>query len=517
MPPSHQNHQKCHRRFRALPRIERASALGGVLLLCWILAGVLGQGASAQANEEAALGDRAAELLARAIAIRTVAGAGNEARLAHLYVETLREAGLEAVALPTPEQPDSLGRPDRNSTRAAAWGRLRGTGRARPLILLSHLDVVPARDPAWTSDPFTAQVENGYVRGRGALDAKGVSIVHLMALLELKRSGIELERDVLFLATPDEERGGTLGARYVIATHGDRLLDAEYLLTEGGGVLVDSSRRGAGTPLWGIAITEKTPCWLELTARGSAGHASVPTQDAAVGRLIAALDRVRRIETRIRVLPEVAVMFRELAEAAAPEDRPGFLELTDALASDPSFRRRFLSDPSRNALVRDTLSITVLEGADATNSLPSVARAQIDARLLPLPGRSCRNFAHELAGVINDSRVSIDELMAFPSRISSAATPLFAAIARVAQREDPGAIVVPRVIAGFTDAHHFRALGITAYGFTPRWLAPRETRGIHGPNEQISIANLERGTRVLVEILRELDAASLADPSADAP
>lgn len=453
-------------------------------------------------DRERSVGEQAARLLSRAISIPTVAPADDEAQLARLYVEALHEAGLEALVLPTPDAQAPGLEPGPDARHAAAWGRLQGNGKRPPIILLSHLDVVPAGDPAWLSSPFRGQIEAGYVIGRGALDAKGISVIHLMAMAELARAGVELERDVLFLATPGEETGGELGAAYVIATHPERLGNAEYLLTEGGGILLDPTEAGGGSSVWGVAVAEKSPCWIELVARGAPGHASVPPRDTAIPRLIAALDRVRRIETRVRVLPEVAEMFRALSPTAAPEDRAGYLDLERALADDAPFRRRFLADPGRNALVRDTLSITMLEGSEATNSLPSRAWARIDARLLP--GRLCADLERELVGAIRDDHVSLERLLEFTSKTSAADTALFEAIASVAEREDPGAIVAPRVIAGFTDAHYFRAIGITAYGFTPHWLSPEESQGIHGPNERVSIENLERGTRVLVEILREL-------------
>jgi len=177
------------------------------------------------------------------------------------------------------------------------------------------------------------------------------------------------------------------------------------------------------------------------------------------------------------------------------------------LQNDPGFRSRFLADRGQNALVRNTVSITVLQGAPKTNVLPAEASAHLDARLLP--GERCEDFADEVRAAIEDPGVSVEPILSFNARSSPVDTSLFHAIEQVAAEIDPGAIVVPRVIAGFTDAHYFRDLGIVAYGFVPRWLPPQESHGIHGPNERISIQNLERGVRALVRILEKLGRSPL--------
>jgi acetylornithine deacetylase/succinyl-diaminopimelate desuccinylase-like protein len=440
----------------------------------------------------AGLGARAAALLSESIRIRTVSPPGDERPLAELLVRRLEEAGLEAEVIPTPKGVSKTG-------RAAAWGVLPGRGKRSPIVLLSHLDVVPAERADWTFDPFAGRLEQGYVVGRGALDAKGVAVVHLLTVTELARRGTRLQRDVVFLATPDEETGGVDGAGYLAARRRELLRGAGYLLTEGGGILTGDGRH----PTWGVGVTEKAPCWLRITSTGTPGHGAVPSRDGAVPRLIAGLERVRRLETPVRVVPEVGAMFHTLASRAPAEDRLGYQDLGFALQSDDDFRLRFLSQPGNAALVRDTVSINVLKASGATNVIPAVATAQLDARLLP--GESCESFLKLIERTLADPRLAVDPMLAFDNRSSSADTPLYRAIQRVAEATDPQALVVPRVNAGFSDAHYFRELGLTAYGFVPRWLHPDEARGIHGPDERISIENLERGVETMIEILEELD------------
>jgi acetylornithine deacetylase/succinyl-diaminopimelate desuccinylase-like protein len=366
-------------------------------------------------------------------------------------------------------------------------------------VLLSHLDVVPANESQWKIGPFEGVITGDSVVGRGALDAKGIAVVHLLALVKLARQGPVLERDVIFLATPDEENGGRDGARYLAQERSELLRGAEFVLTEGGGILPGE---GETPDLWGVAFAEKSPCWIEMVASGAPGHGSTPRTDAAVPRLIAALDRVRRIETEIRVTPEAERMFAALAPFAAPEDRASFADLGAALGTDPEFRERFLSDARSAARVRNTIAITVLEGSVRTNVVPAEARARLDARLLP--GESCEGFIAEIRRVVGDPQVSLKPLLSPGARSSPLDTELFRAIEAVAARSDSPSAVVPRMIAGFTDAHHFRALGIVAYGFVPRRLRPHETRGVHGSDESVSIDNLVLGVETTVEILKEL-------------
>ena len=447
------------------------------------------------------LRSRAAALLSEAIRFQTVNPPGNERALAEHLVARARAAGLEARVQLTPSGGNG-------TSRAAAWAVHRGRGRARPIVLLSHLDVVPADAEQWTVPPFEGVVGGGFVVGRGALDAKGIAVAHLLTLIELQRRGIELDRDVIFLAVPDEETGGRHGSGVIVRDHPDLLRGAEYLLAEGGGIQPSLTE---GPDVWGVTFTEKSPCWLELVAHGLPGHGASTVSEAAVPSLVRALERVRQLEFETRVVPEVARMFEALAPLAPPGDRAHFADLPRALALDPSFRARFLAEPGQASLVRNTVALTVLEGSSSTNIIPARARAHLDGRLLP--GERCDDFRERVRAAIDDPGITLETLLAFDANVSPVETGLFRAIERVAARLDPDARVVPRVSPGFTDAHYYRDLGIVAYGFVPRRLRPLDTRGIHGPNERISIDNLEFGVETLVALLRELDGKPGRRPS----
>ena len=471
----------------------------------WVTAGVFSlllsiQGCATHGSDFARGGgdfarakDRVAELLSRAIQIETVNPPGDEKPLAAFFSKILSKAGIETRVIDTPPGDSKIG-------RAAVWGVVRGSGGRQPIVLLSHLDVVPADPDAWHTEPFAAVRQGDTVIGRGSLDAKGISIVHLLTLLELAKREPPLKRDVVFLATPDEESGGADGAGFIVRERPDLLGGAEYLLTEGGGIL----KRGSDDPaLWRIGVVEKSPCWLRVVAHGTPGHSSVPPLDAAVPRLIAALERVGRIESPVRVVPEVAQMYRALAELAPPEDVAGYADFARHLSEDPAFLRRFMTLRFQAALVTNTLTVTVLEGSSRTNVLPAEAVAHIDARLLP--GESCERLTRLIRKVIADPGISTEVLLSFESRSSSADTPLYAAIEAIAAKSDPPAHTVPSVSIGFTDAHYFRDVGVTSYGFTPRAMRREDSSGVHGRDERADIGSLAMAVTLLIEILEELD------------
>lgn len=436
--------------------------------------------------------DRAARLLSRFIQIRTVNPPGGEAEAARWLVELLERRGIETGFIKTPSPPNG-------PRRAAAIARVRGTGELPPLLLLSHLDVVDAHGIGWHEDPFAGVIRRGHVVGRGALDAKGLTLVHALTLEGLARRPQPLRRDVVMLAVPDEEAGGRNGLGWIVDERPHLIDGVEYVLGEGGSIRDNPSQR----PVWSVSVAEKNPCWLELRTRGTPGHSASPTRDAAVPRLVAALERVRTMEFEIRVVPEVARMFRALEPMAAPQDRPAYRDLAGALENDPDFRRRFLRHRSNQALVSTTAAITVLEGGPATNVAPAQARAQIDARLLP--GDRCEAFEQRVRQRVDDAGVDQRRLLAIDAGGSPVDTPLFRAIEATARELDPGSLVVPNMSAGSSDAHWLRERGLTVYGFVPRWLRDEDARGVHGPNERISIRNLERGTAALIRLIENFD------------
>lgn len=427
----------------------------------------------------------AGELLSRYIQIDTTNPPGNEIAAATFWQQHLAQEGVEAQVFES--QP----------RRGMVYARLKGSGKQKALILLHHLDVVPAVKADWEVDPFAGTIKDGYVYGRGAIDCKGIAIAQFMALALLKRAGIPLNRDIIFLGTADEEAGGHQGAGWFVENHFDLIADAEFLLTEGGGIRVRD-----GQPSYEIGIAEKAPCWIQLDASGPAGHASRPPLETAVTRLIRALDKIRRYETAVKVVPAVQAYFAALAVREEPTRAAQYRDLGRAL-TDPAFLKEFTANPAHNALVRNTIAPTVLEGSNKTNVIPARARAQLDCRLLP--GEDPGQFVATLEKIVDDPQVRFSLLLNFPSLASEADTPLFRAIRRVAEQRDPTAPVVPAVRVGFTDAHYFRRKGIVSYGFSGLALTEDDARRVHGTNERLPLASLREAIQTLLTLVQELD------------
>jgi acetylornithine deacetylase/succinyl-diaminopimelate desuccinylase-like protein len=476
------------RRSLPLPRVPSAWERVGVRALCaaTLAAGLwLAHAAVAADINWAEAEQQATDLLRAYIQIDTSNPPGNEIAAARFLARRFRQAGIDTEVFES--------EPGRGSVLA----RVKGTGTLRPIVLLSHLDVVPAKAAdGWDVPPFSGAVRDGYVYGRGAIDCKGPGTIEAMALLLLKRHGIRLKRDVIFLGTADEETGGRLGAGWMVAHHFDALRDAEIVVNEGASVrvLADGSRA------YEVAVSEKTPCWLEVTATGPPGHGSAPALDTAVTRLVRALERLRLYQPPLRVTPEVQAYYAALAATQTGERQERYKDLRAALADD-TFRRSFLEDPHDAALVHDTVTPTVLLGSPKTNVIPRQAKADLDCRLLP--GDDPQAFVQTITDVIADPDVTVRVLLNFPASSSPLDTPFFAAVRTLAERD--GAPVVPSVLTGFTDSHYFREKGIASYGFIPFDLSEDEGRREHGVNERVSTRNLRQGTGRLIEILQILD------------
>ena len=431
------------------------------------------------------LGDETADVLADLIRIDTTNPPGGETAAANAVARKLGADGIAAEVLESS--------PGRGNLHA----RLAGTGGGRPVVLLSHLDVVPADPRGWRVPPFSGLRRDGQVYGRGALDAKGLTAIELMTLIALKRSGQPLARDVILLATADEETGGKAGAGWLVKHHPDLVRDAEFLLNEGDGIHI----RPSGRKVAQIAVAEKTPCWVKLTAQGEPGHGSTPPPQTSVTRLVRALDKIRRYQAPIRVIPAVATYFAALAPFESEPLRSKLQHLAIAL-EDPGFLTDFERNPRQNALIRNTITPTVLEGSAKTNVIPAEASAQLDCRLLP--GERPSDFLASLSELISDEMVQVETTLSFPASSSPENSQFVDAVRRLATTELGGIPVVPSVIPGFTDSHYFRELGIASYGFAPFVLGDDDGKTVHGPNEHVSVENLRNGVKRLVALLRSL-------------
>jgi len=430
------------------------------------------------------LQDGAVERLQAYVRVDTVNPPGNESRGVEYIGKILADAG---IPYQTAESAPGRGN---------LWARLDG-GPEPALVLLHHIDVVPADAQYWSTPPLGGEIRDGYLYGRGTLDTKSLGIFALQAFLELHRAGQPLRRPVLYVATADEEAGGEYGAGWLVQHHPEIFRDAGLLINEGGVGLQSGDRR-----LMTVEVSQKTPLWLRLISRDRPSHGSMPHTQSSVTRLIHALDAIADKPFPPRVVPSVD----RYAKARAAAGFGPFVEQTadlEAAIADPGFVGRVRGqDPSFAALLQDTCSITRLQGSPKINVVPPEASAELDCRLLP--DQNADAFIAELRARIGDDGIEIVKLMNWSASASPTDSPLFEAIRSVTSRNFPGAIVAPSVAAGFTDSHFFRERGIASYGFSPVMLPREEIMRVHGNDERLSIENIRRGTVVMLELVESL-------------
>ncbi len=465
--------------------------------LALTLAGLLAAGIAAAARPAQAqapidwnaMRDETVRMASEYFRINTTIPPGNELAAAKWLKQVLDREGIEAQILDSPE----LG-----PNRGNLYARLKGNGTKKAIALVSHMDVVPADQRYWTVDPFSGLVKDGYVWGRGALDMKGNGIVQLMTMIAIKRSGLPLTRDIVFIGNTGEEQGGD-GARMMVEKHADLLKDVEYLLTEGGGGVIQD-----GKPMWGIGVAEKKGMGQRLTAHGPPGHGSRPSPANAAVHLVEALHRINQWETPIRVLPVVDGYFKAIAGNYSGEKKTWLSDVAAAV-KDRRAKAWITSDPGWNSLLRTTIALTQLEGSNKSNVMPADATAYLDIRALP--DEDPEAFIAQLTKVIADTTIKVPGVRGRgrPPLNVPINTELFRAIKEVAAAQTPGVPVAPSMLTGATDRTWYRTLGIVTYGFAP-YLTPEEEsrRGVHGNDERISVASLGFGVHFLYDVMKRM-------------
>jgi acetylornithine deacetylase/succinyl-diaminopimelate desuccinylase-like protein len=426
---------------------------------------------------------RAREYLTALIRLNTTDPPGNETRVAEYLKSVVTQYDIPV---------DLLG-PD--PTRLNFVARLPGSGELPPLLLMAHEDVVPADPAQWTADPFAAETRAGFLYGRGAEDDKDLLAAELAVLVELKLKGVKLRRDVILLSEADEEAGSS-GIQWLIRNAYDKIA-AEAALNEGG----NAQDLPSGTSLYQIQTAEKIPTRVVLTAHGTAGHASLPRPDNPVVHLAAAIVRLgadqpvrlnettRAYFTQISRLPDYAW----LAPLFAGLDDPARQS-----AAAAEIRRR---DRDLDAQLHATVSPTMLKAGLKINVIPNVAEAQIDVRRLPNETRE--EVVERLRRLVEDPAIDVassgDQEMP-PTPPSPIDAPLYKTMERVLTASAPHAAVVPFMSRGATDGAFLRQKGMAVYG-VPVFFKESGTSRAHGNDERISLASLDRGTELLLEIV----------------
>ncbi|MGI8959672.1 MAG: M20/M25/M40 family metallo-hydrolase [Bryobacteraceae bacterium] len=356
--------------------------------------------------------------------------------------------------------------------------RLPGKDRAkRPLLLLNHMDVVPVDPARWKASPFRADIKDGFMWGRGALDMKSTGVMELTALILMKQLGITPSRDIVFLATCDEETGGVNGAGWMIEHHWDEL-NPEYVLDEGG--VGSQDVYTTGKTVFGISVADKRVFWLKVRATGTSGHASQPIPDNANDILIGAIEKAKQLQPSTK--PNAVV--QEMGRAVGT----------------------FASNKFMNAIEQNTISLTTLRSGvgdpPKVNVIPSVAEATLDCRLLP--GENADEFLSEMKARVNNSRVSFEQVSQKaddpgPSRTD---TPLYRAIQKAILKQHPDATVTPIIVPFGTDGAKFRVHGSITYGIMPMLIDAATLATMHSDSERIPVDQFRQGLHIYFDILR---------------
>ena len=416
------------------------------------------------------------------IKINTTNPPGNEMEAVRFIANFLNHNGLDSQIWVSAENRGNL------------YAVLKGNGNKRPVILLSHLDVVPAQESEWEVPPFSGIIKDGYLWGRGAIDMKSLAAIHLITFVLLSKYKKNLSRDVILLAVADEEAGAKYGAQWVIENHPESIA-AEYLLTEGG-----HGQYLKGRPVYSCQTAEKGVFWLKLKTSGPPGHASMPHTRNCLLRLNKAITRLLGDEPEIKIIPAMQEYFSRLA-GSFPEEED-FYRHPLAECHKAHLSKLMEEDRSLYAQLHNTISPTIFTAGTKINVIPSYSEAFLDCRLLP--GENPEEFLAALKSKIDDPEIQIEVVENSPASSSPMETEIFKILEKNVKKENPEAILVPYLSPGGTDSRFFRRKGLNCYGFEPFILGPEEISRMHGVNERISLQNLEQGMKIFWNLMDEI-------------
>lgn len=436
----------------------------------------------------------ATSLLSNLIQIDTTNPPGNEIAAANFLSEDLKKEGFECEII------------ESSPSRGNIITRLKGTAEKPSLLLLSHLDVVPANAQEWSVAPFGGMVKDGFVWGRGALDMKSMTVLEVLTLKLLKRYNVKLKGDLILAATADEEKGGVSGVNYLLRNHRRKIL-ADYVINEGGGLAIPTQKGNVFT----VQTAEKGILWFKIRATGIPGHGSTPdAADNAIIRMTKIIEKIGSFRSPIVIVPTIRRFLNEIS----CED-PNLQKYISRLLTNPQQGDCFLDELAETdkllaeeirPRIRMTIAPTIIHGGIKENVIPSECEATFDCRLLPgqKPSQAI-NLIRELLESIGLGKFTIEIIQSNESSESSYETPLYNTIDSTLREFEPNCSVVPLLMTGGTDSRFFRQEGSICYGFhpmLPEIASGRIIKREHGIDERISVENLVFGTSVLFEVVR---------------
>lgn len=390
----------------------------------------------------------------------------------------------------------------KDPSRANLVARIKGNGKKRPILVMGHTDVVTVDPAKWTHKPFGADLDGGYVYGRGTVDDKDNLVAGLMMMLQLKRNNVALDRDVILLAESGEEGAPDVGAQYMADNHLDAI-NAEYCFAEGGGVV----RTGGKVVQANAGTTEKEPRFVEIIAHGPAGHGSVPQRGNALTHLSAAVGKIAEWTPPERINETTAAYFKKLSTMVAPDVAKVYRDVLnpDPKLSKPANDWLLEHQPGHWSMLHTSLVPTIINGGFRYNVIPSEAKATIDVRLHPDEDQDA--FLDLVRKVINDPNVEVKwgRERYRPAGGSRIDTEAYAALeAQIKKHYDT--VLLPTMGTGATDMSNIRAKGIQCYGIGPALDSedPGKGFGAHSDQERILESELHRFVRFQYDLVLEL-------------
>jgi len=434
-------------------------------------------------------------LLSDLIRINTTNPPGNETPAAQFLAKTLEKEGLKCEVI------------ESSPKRGNVITRIKGTGEKPNLMLLSHLDVVPAIEKEWSVSPFSGLVKDGFVWGRGALDMKSFVAIEALVMKLLVRNRVKPKGDIIFASTADEEKGGNAGVGWLVENHPEKIR-AEYVINEGGGESFPIN----GKHIFTIQTAEKGVNWLRIKARGSPGHGSIPgIADNAVLRMAEVARRLGTHRPRIVLVNAVRQFLKGVAEENTPLGK-----VLNLILDNPSTADKVLDEMAKiektiaellRAMLRMTITPTMIQGGIKENVIPSECEGVFDCRILP--GQTRDDLLKEIKSVIADAdlkKLSFEFIQSDMASESRSDTPLYRTIVKTLKEFEPNCSVVPYMVTGGTDSRFLRDAGSVCYGFHPlKTDMPLSEfwKLVHGIDERISIQNLVFGVSVLYRVVEE--------------
>jgi len=427
---------------------------------------------------------RPAEILQKLIRFNTTNPPGNEAACISYIRDLLNDAGIPSTIIARkPERPNLI-------------AHIEGIGKANPILLYGHVDVVGTENQQWDFPPFDGTLVDGVVWGRGALDMKGGIAMMLAAVLRAKAENLKPAGNVVLAIVSDEEAGGDFGAKFLVEKYPDLFKDIRYAIGEFGGFNVNLDHKR----FYPITISEKQICWMKATIRGQGGHGSMPVRGGAMMKLSRLLRQLEKNDLPVHITPPSRMMVEAIAAALG-----GVKGLLFSRLNNPGMTRTILKLIGAGGkgfypLFHNTVSPTVLHGSASINVIPSEISVELDGRLLP--GYRPEDMMNELRPIVGDD-VHL-ELIKFDAGPAEPDMGLFGVLSQILHEADPEGITVPSVLSGVTDGRFLSKLGIQTYGFLPMLLPENFnfSATIHAANERVPVRAIEFGAHAMFNVLQ---------------